>query len=143
MSKEATITTGTNVATSIPNKIPARRINVVIAKIVDAVTGQRINNLNKRRFTTLSGQETPKKATAYAIRINNADTTKLLNVTTVQKIIGYLAAIPDPNRRYGNDPKAGANAPINRYLNLLRLALVTVLRYARKKFRHEITMITI
>src|SRR4030042_995195 len=63
-SNDPTMTIGTAAEYSKPKFSPARRTSVVIARTVDAVTGPRINHLNNRRFTTLSGQDTPKKATA-------------------------------------------------------------------------------
>ena len=98
---DATMTIDTMAEESKPNQFPARRVMVMIANTVEAVTGPRINHLSSLRFTTRSGQGTPKKATAYAIRISSTDTSKLLRVTANQKISGCWDAKVKPKSRYG------------------------------------------
>jgi hypothetical protein len=61
-----------------PKKDPARRTMVIIASAREAVTGPRSSHLNRRLLTTRSGQETPKKATAYAMVITSPATSRLM-----------------------------------------------------------------
>ena len=81
------MTTGTIALSSIPIALPARRSVVVSARTVDAVTGPRISHLTRRLLTTRSGQDTPKKATAYAITIMSTDTKRLAIRANIQKAI--------------------------------------------------------
>ena len=57
---------------------------VINARAADAVTGPRMIHLNKRLLITRSGHETPKKATAYAIKITSTPTNKLITVAALQ-----------------------------------------------------------
>src|SRR5829696_7281368 len=122
-SNNKTVTTtanGTNAEYCCPsNKTPARRTTVITASARDAVTGPRNSHLNKRLLTTRSGQDTPKNATAYAIVITKPATKRLIATAALQNARGNCEAIPEPNKRYGYEPSAGAVAPAMRY-NILR-----------------------
>ena len=123
---EPTITMGTAAEYSKPKRSPALRTSVVIANTEDAVTGPRMSHLNNLRLTTLSGHETPKNATEYAMITNNADTNKLFRTAIIQNSKGWLVANPEPNSRNGYEPNTGANAPMIKYRILRRLVGVTV-----------------
>ena len=108
------MTIGTKTLKSHPNAIPVLRTKVVNASVKLAVTGPRSKNFNNRVLTTLSDQVTPKNAVAYAINIINAPTNILLIIAIIQNPFGFLLAIPDPKSKKGNEPRAGAKAPITK-----------------------------
>src|SRR4030042_1036222 len=101
ISNVPSITIGTAAVYSKPKDSPARRTRVVIARTEEPVTGPRISHLNNLRFTTRSGQKTPKKATEYAMMTRSTTTKKLFNTATSQNNNGWLAAKPDPKSRNG------------------------------------------
>src|SRR5215510_5841250 len=110
------MTKGTNPVYGLPsNNSPARRTNVIMVNARDAVTGPRSNHLNNRLFTTRSGHDTPKNATAYAINTTSTATNKLMMKATLQNNNGNSAATCEPNNKYGYEPSAGAVAPAIRY----------------------------
>src|SRR5512138_135445 len=106
---------------------------VIAASASDAVTGPRKSHLNKRLLTTRSGHETPKKATAYAIVMTSPATSTLMTRATLQNASGKRAAIPEPNNKYGYEPKAGAVAPAIRYNIRRRPERVNIREKARIK----------